>query len=142
MSYRTFNHTADIGIIVEARTREGIFEEAGRGMFDIIGEIAEIGDVNEYKFELSSGAYDSLLVDFLSELLFLHETESAMFSKFNVELKEPKHSGENIHLSATVRGERICERHTLKTAIKAITYHTLSFEKVDKGYMAKVLFDI
>ncbi|MEM2900368.1 MAG: archease [Thermoplasmata archaeon] len=144
MPFKTFEHTADIGIILESETREGIFEEAGLGMFSIIAEISEIEAKDRYQFELESDSYDNLLVDYLSELLFLHETNNSLFSKFEVRIEEiKKEDGEKkIRLRAIVWGERINEKHTLKCAIKAVTYHMLSFEKKRKGYIAKVLFDI
>jgi len=147
MPFKIFEHTADVGIIVEAKSREGIYEEAGRAMFSIIGELSKIEEKDKYEFEIESDSYDALLVDFLSELLFLHETNNSLFSKFKVRIKEIKKEGgkegeKKVHLSASVWGEKISKKHTLKTAIKAVTYHMLSFEKKHKGYIAKVLFDI
>jgi SHS2 domain-containing protein len=74
-----------------------------------------------------------LLVNFLQELLFLHETQRVLLKEFQVHI-------EGTRLHARVRGETIDKRrHELKLAIKAVTYHRL---KVDpKAGVAEVIFD-
>lgn len=46
-------------------------------------------------------------------------------------------------LSAIISGEPYDPaRHTIKTEIKAVTFHNLSIKKTKEGYTAEVLFDV
>ena len=68
----------------------------------------------------------SLLYDFLEELLFYHETEFMLFSRFDVEIDD------DFHLKAVIYGEEIdWDRHERKTEIKAITFHKMAVKKTD-----------
>ncbi len=82
---------------------------------------------------LAADDLPGLLVAWLTELLFLHETQKLLFCKFEVHIR-------GTSLRAKAWGERIDKRrHELKLALKAVTYHRLSVD-VAKG-VAEVIFD-
>ncbi len=94
-------------------------------MFSIITELSKVRAVTERNFELESDNLESLLVNFLSELIYLHEVKNEFYSEFDVELTEK----EKYFLEASVKGEEIDpDRHELDTAVKAVSYHELSIE--------------
>ena len=44
---------------------------------------------------------------------------------------------------ATAKGQPIDQsRHTLYTEIKAVTYHQLKVQKIEHGWIARVIFDV
>ncbi len=136
--YEIFDHTADVGIVVRGKTLEEMFEKAAYAMFDIILNANKIQPAGKYKVSLSSPTLEDLLVDWLSELLYVFSTELFVMGKFEVKILKHKNG---YSLNATCWGEPYKRRkHGIKTEIKAVTYHELEINP-EKGY-AKVLFDI
>jgi SHS2 domain-containing protein len=79
----------------------------------------------------------SLLVDWLSQLLYLHDGEGWLFSDFRVGLEG------DTELVAEARGEELdLSRHEMKLLVKAITYHQLALEQTPEGWRAQVYVDI
>ncbi len=124
--YEYFNTTADIGLKSYGKTLNEAFENAGLAIFNIISETSDVEPLHEIEFEITSEDEVSLLYDYLEELLFYHEVEFMLFSRFHVEIDE------NLHLRAKIEGEPInWDKHERKTEIKAITFHKMCVEKTD-----------
>ncbi|MCD6461912.1 MAG: archease [Thermoplasmata archaeon] len=139
MTWEILDHTADIGIRVEADSLAGAFAEAAEAMFHIMIE-GERKTLEERRLEMSSPAVDMLLVDFLSELLFLFETEYFVVSRAEVSLEEREGKWS---LSARLLGELFDpDRHGVNFEIKAVTYHMLEAVESLEGGRVQVLFDI
>ena len=136
--YEIFDHTADVGIIVRGKRVEELFEKAAYGMFDIITEVDKVEPVGKYRIQVKSPTLEDLLVDFLSELLYVFSTEYFVMCDFNVRISRDE---EGYTLNGIALGEPFdLKKHGIKIEIKAVTYHELELN-VEKGY-AKVLFDI
>ena len=136
-TYDLVDHTADVGIKAYGKTLSEAFENAAKGMFDIITNNSEIENIGQYDIELETDNLEQLLVDWLSELLFLNSANNLVFGFFKVELDE-----KNNKLSAKVFGEKFnLSKHKIGTEIKAVTYHMLEV-KTKKPYHVQVLFDI
>lgn len=124
--YEYFEATADIGFNAYGKTLNEAFENAGVAMFNIITDTADVEPKSKITFEITSEDEVSLLYDYLEELLFHHEIDFMLFSKFHVDIDE------NLHLQATIEGEEInWDRHERKTEIKAITFHKMEVKKKD-----------
>lgn len=130
------DHTADTGIVATGKNLREAFENAAAGLFNIICEIDSLRIKKSFKIKLEGENLDELLIRWLNQLLFLHETEKVVLGHFKIlELTEKK-------LVATVEGESIdLNRHNIKTYVKAATYHDLV---VESGEPAKVqvIFDV
>ena len=119
-NFEYFEVTADIGFRAYGKNLNEAFENAGLAIFNIISDTDDIDSTKEISFDITSEDNVSLLYDYLEELLFYHEVEFMLFSKFDVEI------GENFHLKATIKGEPIdWDKHERKTEIKAITFHKM-----------------
>jgi SHS2 domain-containing protein len=135
--YEIIEHTADIGIKAYGKTLSEAFENIAKGMFDIITDKSEIESVGQYEIKLDAPELEQLLVDWLSELLFLNASQNLVFGFFKVEIDEKKKN-----LKAQVFGEKYnISKHKIGTEIKAVTYHMLEV-KNKKPYHVQVLFDI
>ncbi len=133
MRFEEIEHTADVGIRAYGTTASEIFESAAAGMFSLVANLEGVKPVGEEEIRLSADDLPGLLVAWLSELLYLHETQRLLFCRFEVEVR-----GAQLHARAW--GEAIDkQRHELKLAIKAVTYHRLSVD-LEKG-VAEVIFD-
>lgn len=135
--YKTFAHTADTGLRVEAADVNTLFAEAGRGLFSlIVSNLAKVETRSHMHFTINGAAVDYLLVDWLSELLFAYESKRLLFSEFSVSIGPDG-------LEATAAGETVDEnRHQLVHEIKAITYHGLRVEQTPDKWIAVVIVDI
>ena len=134
MRYEELDHTADVGIRAYGATLEELFANAAAGMFSLITDLEKVRAVGEVGVKVQGDDPGSLMVNWLSELLFLHETQHLLLSEFEVAL-------DGLSLAGRARGERIDKRrHTLNLVVKAVTYHKLRIEP-EKG-VAEVIFDI
>ncbi len=135
-SHRFVEHTADIILHADADNLPDLFAQAARGLFDIMSDIASVGASRSFNLRVEADTIEDLLHDWLSELLFLHETEDVLLSAFDVKL-----TGNT--LEARAAGDPIdSERHGLKTQVKAVTYHMLSIREENSHWSAEVLFDV
>ena len=137
-TYELIEHTADVGIKAFGGSLSDCFANAAKGMFDIITDKSAVGSVGQYDITLTAPDIEQLLVDWLSELLFIHSAENIVFGSFNVAVNEKAHS-----LHAEVFGEPYNnQKHGYGVEVKAVTYHMLKIEKSPAGYVGQVIFDI
>jgi SHS2 domain-containing protein len=137
MPWQTFDHTADVGLRIEAPTRAALFEEAGRALTALIVEDPDAVEDRETRtFELAAADPEDLLFDWLQALLVAFEVEGMLLTRFRVTL-------EGERLWAEAGGEAVDRaRHRLAHEVKAITYHGLSLRRGDDGWRADVVVDI
>jgi len=134
--YKIVEHTADVGIEAYGRSLEEAFENAAKGMFAIITNKSKIDNIISKKIEIKNEGDDELLlVDWLNELLYIHDVEGLVFGEFDVSIDEK--------LVAYAFGEEYNrQKHGYGVEIKAVTYHMLEIKRDKKGVKIKVLFDI
>jgi len=136
-TYELIDHTADVGVKAYGTNLSEAFEHAAKAMFDIITDNSEIENTGQYEIILEAPDLEQLLVDWLSELLFLNSANNLVFGFFKVELDEKKKQ-----LTARVFGEKFTlSKHKIGSEIKAVTYHMLEVRK-KSPYHVQVLFDI
>ena len=135
--YELFDHTADLGLRVVAPDREALWREAASGLFSVIVEAdPALEQPRRLSFALEAPRDDYLFVDWLSELLYVFESEHLVLSDFEVRLAEGR-------LAATARGRPLdAGRDRLLHEVKAVTYHGLRLEAGPSGWLAEVILDI
>ncbi len=137
MSFEELEHTADALVRVQGTTLNEVFADAGRAMFHVMyghGPCEDRGVMRQISLEAKD--LESLLVDYLSELLFITDAENIVFCKFDVDIQDT-------HLSAVVSGEPFDPaRHSDGTQIKGISYSGLKIVKEGDIYIVDILFDI
>lgn len=136
--YRTIRHTADKAIYVWGETLPQLFENAAYGTFSLIADISRLKPEISREVDISNGGDISLLlVDWLSELLYIFDTEKILFCKFKVNSLDEK------GISSTCEGVRIRPGLPWRGSyVKAVTYHNLEVERTEKGYRARIFFDV
>jgi SHS2 domain-containing protein len=135
--FETFDHTADLGLRVQAQTLNQLFVDAAEALFStVVEDLKTVNPVQSVDVEITSDDLPYLLFDWLRELLFRFEGEHLLFSRFEVEVSK-------CTLKGTAWGEPIDRsRHTLSHEVKAITYHGLRVEQTADGWLAEVIVDI
>ncbi len=135
--FEVLNHTADIGLIVYGKDLKSLFENAGKAFFHLITDLKKVRLRTEKRIEIRKESLERLMVDWLTELLYLHEVENLLFKEFKVESV-----GEE-GLRARVKGEAFQEGvHMIKTGVKAVTYHQIEVRKRKEGWRAQIIFDL
>ncbi len=140
MPFRPVEHTADLALEAEAATAETLFAEALRGLTDSITLLDRVGTGTTRRVALHAPALDSLLVDWLTEAIYLFEVENLLFRDAEVKLFE---DSDGWRLEALLDGEPADPyRHPIKILLKAVTYHHLAVHPTPTGWRAHVIFDI
>jgi len=134
--FEVIDHTADIGIAAYGADLKEAFANAAYALFSLMVDFKDVGDALCHEVEVTAGDQEDLLVAWLNELIYLFEVENVLFKRFEIgEFNETR-------LRASCYGEKIDpERHEIKMAIKAATYHMLKVDEGD-GFRIQVLFDV
>jgi SHS2 domain-containing protein len=135
MSFEEISHTADVKIRARAPTLDALFTEAFLALMQVVyGTDRKLGIRKEIRIE--SDTIESLVCDFLSEVLFIAEVEGLVFSQAEITI-------EGMHLTAVLTGESFDPvRHSSGTEVKGISYSGLVIQKEANGYMLDILFDV
>lgn len=138
-------HTADIKIRVYGANLAQFFRNALIGMFQAIGPKApgckQVQDrlvcpelPEKREIEVESFDLESLLVDFLSEALYLSDVHDEAYLEVDI------HEVDEKHINATLHGVKITGFEVVE--VKAVTYHDLEVKQVDGIWQADIVFDI
>lgn len=135
MSFSEQEHTADVLMYVCGRTEPELFEESARALFSIMFP-ACANEMVTIPFTLEEEERESLLHEFLSEILFYAEVECVALCRAEVTLTA---SG----LSAVLYGEPYNrEIHAGGTEVKGVSLSGMEIIETDEGWCTPVLFDV
>jgi protein archease len=135
--FRVLEHTADVGFEAFGRTLEEVYANAARALTDLIVDLDAVRPAEEVKIEVEGSDAPSLLVNWLSELLYRFDADRWLFRDFELARLSDR------ALDARARGEKFDpERHGIKLMVKAITYHQLALDETADGWRAQVYVDI
>jgi SHS2 domain-containing protein len=145
--FELFDHTADLGLRVRGATLEALLADAGRGLLAMhVADPASVQPVATRTIEIPASEPAYLLFDWLSELLYMFESEKLLLAEFEIEIKHGTTAEEatSVSLRATCRGEIMDpNRHVMDHEVKAITYHALKLRREPEGtWLAEVIVDI
>ena len=140
MAHRVLDHTADIGLEVEASTLSELFCEALVGMSEILVEQGDVENPVERSIRLEAPDLESLLVDWLTEAIGLFETEDLLLTSAEIEVDRIDTFW---RLFGSVQGEPFdADRHCPRTLVKAATYHRLRVDQHPGRWKATIYFDL
>lgn len=141
--WRTIEHTADLGIEIEADSLERLFETGAHGLAGVLvgsevgtGASGPAPAVAWRDLVLEAPDREALLVDWLRELLYIHETEGLLLTAAEVEdLGDTK-------LVARAGFIRPPPSGGAERELKGVTYHDLEVRQLGGGWYARVVFDL
>jgi SHS2 domain-containing protein len=137
MPFEELAHTADWAMRARAANLPELFAESARGMNALTGA-RPLNTVEEARLRmhrtmnLSAPDAESLLVAFLSELVYAAEQENLMFDEFEIQVVGEK-------LKVEMSGAPIA---SINKSIKAVTYHNLKIREVEGGVEVEIVFDV
>lgn len=136
-AYEVLEHPADIGFRAFSETLPGLYAESALAMLSIAGDPQAAESRFEYPLAVESGDRESLMVDWLNEVLYCFDGRLLAFREFRVT------SFSDQSIAAIAFGEpRDPERHRAHLIVKAVTYHQLRIEQRDGLWTAEVYLDI
>jgi len=134
--YQKIDVSGDVGLKIYGSTLEELFENAASGLYSLITDISQIKCIEHKTISLSSDNMESLLVQWLNELVFLFDAYNFIGTEFSVRL-------ENNNFKAIISGGFFDpDINESRLLVKAATYHDLSLKKSGTGLVATVIFDI
>lgn len=106
-------------------------------MLSIAAVLDQTEPRQEYELSAEGSDYESLLVAWLSEVLYLYDGRGVAVNQFRVHAITPQ------AIAATALGEpRDPKRHPALLDVKAVTWHQLKVEETPAGWVAQVYLDI
>jgi len=134
--FREFEHTGDLGIELEAPTRELLFAHAVIALSRLMVERSGINALQERSFVVAGMNDVELMHDTLSRALAIFLADDFVWNDAAVIANEAG-------LTVTLRGEPFdSKRHQLVTELKAVTYHQLAVEHKGDCWHARIVFDV
>lgn len=127
-------HTADWSFRAFGKDVRELFENAAHAIFALEGAPSNTPSTETARVIHVTGIdYESLLVNWLTELLWLQESNRETYHRFQIETLTPT------ELRAQVFGAPLTQ---LNKIIKAVTYHNLKAEQTAEGWQATVVVDV
>ena len=135
--FEVLEHPADIGFRAFGGTLPELFAQSALAMLSIAADPAAALPREEYPLTVESGDRESLLVDWLNEVLYWFDGKLIAFRDFRVTRFRDN------AIEAVGMGEpRDPVRHRARLIVKAATYHQLKIERRGGLWVAEVYLDI
>jgi SHS2 domain-containing protein len=140
--YEIIEHPADVGFIAYGADLRELFENAAAAMGALACDPQGIEEREQRDVRASGADLESLLFDWLSDLLAIQDGEKIFFRRVNV-AEVAGSAGHGFTARGVAHGERYDKaRHRAGTYIKAVTYHQLCVEQHGHGWKATVYLDV
>jgi SHS2 domain-containing protein len=130
--FQEIEHTADWEIKVWAPDLQSLLKSAAKGMYQLSNTVLAEGPRVVRDFEICFDDQESLLVDFLSELLFLGEQQRVAFDDYLFEFLDQV-------IKVQVCGAPIDQQ---AKEIKAVTYHGMKILEKEGSLEVNIVFDV
>jgi len=138
IAFEYLEHTADVMFRAYGETAEEMLCNAASALSKAMVDPASIMAQESWTVELDGDDLEDLAYRWLSEIIFLSETDFAIFSAFSVRLEQDG----RMRLYGKIGGERIdLGRHAFENEVKAVTRHKFGIKK-NKIWCIQVVLDV
>ena len=132
--FELLEHRADLKIRIFGQDLTKLFINAGLAIAEQQNPTAKNQPSEKWEsIEINSPDLNSLLVDWLNEILSCSDLNKKVYNNFQI-----KELSEN-YLRAQIAGQKVDQK---QIDIKAATYHELKIKKIDNHWQVIVIFDI
>lgn len=136
-TFREFEHTADLGIEVEATDLPSLFSSAGEALYGLVADPSGMELKKEIEVSAVGEGWEELFHSWLCELLAQFNLKGFIGKRCEVIRFEPG------RVEGRVKGEILdLDRHCFHTEIKGVTYHGLKIWQKNNTWHARVIFDV
>lgn len=130
---------ADVAFEAYGKDLNELFENSALATMEVMVKINTVAGRIKKKILLEDSNVGSLLYRFIEEIIFLKDSDSLVFSRFDVDIKKNK----SYKLDSTAYGEEIdIKRHSLGVDVKAITMHKFQVDKTKDRWKATIILDV
>jgi len=131
--FKFLEHTADIKFQAFGKSLNEVFENSALAMTQAMfsGKIKE--KINK-KIKVNGKDNESLLYNFLEELLFLLDSENFFLASCKVKIKE-------FELEAELMGDSV-KNYSPDLDVKAVTYNNMFVKHEKRGWITQVVLDV
>lgn len=135
MKYKYFEHTADIKFQAFGKTVEKAFENSALAMFNTMCSETVKRKIKK-TINVKGKDLESLLYNFLEELLFYLDSENFFLSRIKVKIDEKK-----LTLEAEAQGD-LAGKYPIHLDVKAVTYNEMFVKREKNKYICQVVLDV
>ena len=142
LGFQFVDHTGDTAVVLRAESEAALLGHAARALCAILIDVdrSRLEPCIECDVSLEAEDGESLLVDFLNELVFLFDSQRFLPISLRISqltLERP------FRLRATVVGDTYSpDRHQFLTEVKAATFHGVEIRRSSTGVSTTVVFDL
>lgn len=135
MRYKFLEHTADVKFQSFGKSLNESFENAAYALKETICGKIRIKDKIKKKIKIKGKDNESLLYNFLEEILFLLDSEEFLLSRIKkIKIKDNK-------LEAEFLGDK-ASNYKFTNNVKAVTYSEMQVKKEKNKYICQVVLDV
>ncbi|MFH1307342.1 MAG: archease [archaeon] len=131
--FKFLEHTADIKFQAYGKSIEEAFENSALAMFNCMYD-KKVQRKIKKKIKVKGKDNESLLYNFLEELLFLLDTENFFLSSVKVKIK-------GFELQASLEGDK-AKSYEIHLDVKAVTYNEMFVKKQGNKFICQVVVDV
>ncbi len=137
--YEFLEHTADVKFLAYGKNLEEAFSNAALATFSIMTDISKVKEKIKKEIKIHATKKESLLYDFLEQLVFLMDTEGFILSKVKELIITEKNK--IYELKSVIVGDK-ADHYDVHTAIKAVTYNDMFIKEAKGRVIIQVVHDI
>lgn len=137
MQFEILEHPADIGFRAYGRSLEEAFANCAQALISIILDPDSISPTGHWELNAEASDLESLLVNWLNEVLYYVDTRRIAFKSFAVSFPT------SFQVRCVALGElRSPVKHPVRLSVKAVTYHQLHVFQTEQSWVAEVYVDV
>jgi SHS2 domain-containing protein len=137
--YEILPHTADAKFRAYGRTLEEAFGNAALAMASLMWDWTKIEPEITHHIRASGKDREQLLVNFLSEIVYLLDTQRFLLA--GVDRPRIREEGGLWNLETVLSGDSLSDRYEVYGDVKAVTYSDMKIEEGD-GFAVQVVVDM
>lgn len=138
MKYEFFEHTADAKFRAYGKYLEEAFGNAVTAVASVFCDIEKLHKETEMQVSVKAKKLETLLYDFLEEILFYVDTEQLLCykaKKIEIQKEDDAYS-----LNAELIADKLVGKE-IHGDVKAITYNEMQIKKTDDDWYVQVVVD-
>ena len=134
--FKFLEHTADIKFQAFGNSLKKVFENSALALFNIVYD-QKIKDKKKFKIYAKGRDLESLMYNFLEEILVLIDSKNFLPSKI-INFKLDK---KNLKIRAEIIGDD-AKNYNISEHVKAITYNEMFIKKIRGRWVSQIVLDI
>lgn len=135
--FKFLEHTADVKFQAFGKNPEELFKNSALAMFSVMHD-GKVKEKMNFKIKVKGKDLESLMYNFLEELIFLFDSKNFFLSKIKkINLNEKK-----FVINAWVSGDKT-KNYEIALQVKAVTYNEMFVKNLKgKHWISQVVLDV